>query len=752
MVQQLDSIIHATTRASDSPPAPHLQQLQESSDFLWLVLLVLGSQMQQQQEEEGAQQQAQQQQHAAAALLGSSAHQLWQQQHFWQQHSSADDLSRTLHVLQHLLQYWRWQQERRPRRQEWEVLPDLAGPGLQLLQHLPVQLLQLVSMKWVGSDVGGAGPASNAGQHLLGHAALDMFELALGAALPCANQWDVLEAVLQQWTLLWQQLLPDSRDSSSSSSRVGAGRAPAGTSSASSGASASGVSGSQTHSAPAAGAPVGSGAVAGSLELLLPELPDPLSCILNHVAYELQVFLEDHGSNSSSSTTTTSSSSTTTLPNNAAAHGGGSSSTSNSSSSSSTTTTPAAAADPTTSSSSSQRVSFALQATAAAERCARALAATGSAAAPLVKNLHKLADCIATIHEGAVSWVQGVLLPTSSSEAEHALQLLHEAQLPAVCSIIKAMPINRSAHWAGAEGAQKLLDSMYQDCKDDDDVAWACRELSSRVGSGGSSSSSADRRLTGALSALVLHARWLRVRALQLQFAFNMEPLGSLMQQAESGVADNIDTVSLRGYINNMHGPVRFVADAANDAAKHLSTIINSCRDAEGVPSASSNTASSDMASSSSSSSNAAVPLQALQQLQLRMQDLHRCADSAHSGLEAAWEVSCAVAGCSWVLKPSAYLDAVEYESRHAEFSTASSSAELSQMLRRYGALWQLPGCALLLSEQLLAGLPCDWCCNNPGCVNTAGPSERALVGGKSCKCAGCRTARWVLVLLSLLS
>jgi hypothetical protein len=87
----------------------------------------------------------------------------------------------------------------------------------------------------------------------------------------------------------------------------------------------------------------------------------------------------------------------------------------------------------------------------------------------------------------------------------------------------------------------------------------------------------------------------------------------------------------------------------------------------------------------------------------------------------------------------------MERDRLRAEFFAASSSAELCQVLGRYDALWQLPGCALLLSEQLLAGLPCDWCCNNPGCVNTAGPSERALVGGKSCKCAGCRTARWVL-------
>jgi hypothetical protein len=86
-----------------------------------------------------------------------------------------------------------------------------------------------------------------------------------------------------------------------------------------------------------------------------------------------------------------------------------------------------------------------------------------------------------------------------------------------------------------------------------------------------------------------------------------------------------------------------------------------------------------------------------------------------------------------------------EHERIHAESFTSLSYEQLAQVLGRYEALWQLPGSALLLSEQLLAGLPCGWCCNNPGCSNSDGPSERALVGGKGCKCAGCRTARCVL-------
>jgi hypothetical protein len=33
-------------------------------------------------------------------------------------------------------------------------------------------------------------------------------------------------------------------------------------------------------------------------------------------------------------------------------------------------------------------------------------------------------------------------------------------------------------------------------------------------------------------------------------------------------------------------------------------------------------------------------------------------------------------------------------------------------------------------------------CCNNPGCSNLAGPSELAIVSGKSCICGGCQVAR----------
>jgi len=42
-----------------------------------------------------------------------------------------------------------------------------------------------------------------------------------------------------------------------------------------------------------------------------------------------------------------------------------------------------------------------------------------------------------------------------------------------------------------------------------------------------------------------------------------------------------------------------------------------------------------------------------------------------------------------------------------------------------------------------LGSLAFPLACNNPSCSNLSGPSERALVTGRSCKCSGCRTARY---------
>ena len=54
-----------------------------------------------------------------------------------------------------------------------------------------------------------------------------------------------------------------------------------------------------------------------------------------------------------------------------------------------------------------------------------------------------------------------------------------------------------------------------------------------------------------------------------------------------------------------------------------------------------------------------------------------------------------------------------------------------------------LPAALQAAALRLSAALPHRFACNNPGCTNLAGASEAALVGGKGCICAGCRTARY---------
>jgi hypothetical protein len=44
---------------------------------------------------------------------------------------------------------------------------------------------------------------------------------------------------------------------------------------------------------------------------------------------------------------------------------------------------------------------------------------------------------------------------------------------------------------------------------------------------------------------------------------------------------------------------------------------------------------------------------------------------------------------------------------------------------------------------EALGAVPVPDFCNNSSCVNVCGPSEVLLVSGRSCICAGCRTARY---------
>jgi hypothetical protein len=50
---------------------------------------------------------------------------------------------------------------------------------------------------------------------------------------------------------------------------------------------------------------------------------------------------------------------------------------------------------------------------------------------------------------------------------------------------------------------------------------------------------------------------------------------------------------------------------------------------------------------------------------------------------------------------------------------------------------------ALLSLGQALSVFAVRHCCNNPGCLNTSGLTERGIVSGKSCLCSRCRVARY---------
>jgi hypothetical protein len=402
------------------------------------------------------------------------------------------------------------------------------------------------------------------------------------------------EAVLQQWVLLAQQLLPDSCSSSSSSQATPGGQAagtiaapaeglaPAGTNAGDTGQQACTSGASPSAAGAAANAAAGSAAEADSLETLLPELNTTLSSIL--LACEKSI--GSNSSTASSSSSSSSSSSTTPAPD-VITH-----------SNSSTNPTTAAAS---TTSSSSQRLSLALQVTAAAESCVRALAAT---------------EHSKTMYARVVGRLQRLLLPSNCSEAEHHQQL-REAQLPLLCSIIKAMTLNRSVGWGFLGSPQELRASTMITSAAGDNVAVALQELAA-FSSSSSSSSAGDERLAGSLSVLMLLARWLRVRALQLQYACDRVPAeGNLMDSALQGVeprtAERLRATNFTSTGRNVQAAAEVVAAAAGCAAGHLSTMIKSCLD-------------DHQAVSSSSSSNSSVPEHALQQLLQQLLDLRSSA------------------------------------------------------------------------------------------------------------------------------
>lgn len=50
---------------------------------------------------------------------------------------------------------------------------------------------------------------------------------------------------------------------------------------------------------------------------------------------------------------------------------------------------------------------------------------------------------------------------------------------------------------------------------------------------------------------------------------------------------------------------------------------------------------------------------------------------------------------------------------------------------------------ALVSLGQVLSVFAVRHCCNNPGCSNITGLTEKGTVRGKGCSCSGCRVARY---------
>jgi hypothetical protein len=97
----------------------------------------------------------------------------------------------------------------------------------------------------------------------------------------------------------------------------------------------------------------------------------------------------------------------------------------------------------------------------------------------------------------------------------------------------------------------------------------------------------------------------------------------------------------------------------------------------------------------------ACVPADALQELLQELATLMRVADEAFTAQDAA----------------DGYMELPE---------------QLQHLLSEIG----------VIAGHVMAQLPLRWACNHPGCVNLGQASELALVGGKSCVCSGCKSAR----------
>jgi hypothetical protein len=265
------------------------------------------------------------------------------------------------------------------------------------------------------------------------------------------------------------------------------------------------------------------------------------------------------------------------------------------------------------------------------------------------------------IDEGAraAARVQLVLLPairasTLLSSARHAQQkLLQQGQLPLLCSIIKAYPAMTPVQWVfpikpelpcAHDDALPALESAMNTERSGEDVANACLQLKDliRCSSSSSSSKRSSSGLYDSLSMLLLLARWLRVRALQMQsICQDMQQMNARCDDDDWSELQYKDQLHLEGFNisrRNLHAAAKGLEVALHCVVRNISSVISRHLAVQQQPYCGSSSNSSTTTGSTREGSNSSAALAAMQQLHERLQHMHShaccvCTVLCHSSL-----------------------------------------------------------------------------------------------------------------------
>ncbi|KAF6235935.1 hypothetical protein COO60DRAFT_1469746, partial [Scenedesmus sp. NREL 46B-D3] len=129
-----------------------------------------------------------------------------------------------------------------------------------------------------------------------------------------------------------------------------------------------------------------------------------------------------------------------------------------------------------------------------------------------------------------------------------------------------------------------------------------------------------------------------------------------------------------------------------------------------------------------------AAAVEALQQLRQQQQELLAALQGAHRDV------------CGLLALEAAERLAPNYTSSSSGGQTAAARAAAAAkrpQLDRVAFLGELPRQLEQFGVAVCCQLPIAWWCCNPACKQLQGVSEQALVAGRGCVCAGCRTARF---------